>query len=427
MKFFYTLIFSLAIFSVAYADFSSTNFVLENPSTVIEGGQASSPSFQYFGSTGQLTNGQSTSTNFAQNAGFLYFPTATSPIISATAGDGQVSLSWTPATGIFANITSYQLGVSVSSGSGYAYTSVGSTLNTIKTPLTNSVPYFFKVRSYAAGILLSESAEVSATPIATIVTPPGGGGGGGGNVTPPTATHAVIFSGRSYPSSTVVLLKDAQVLTSTIAGSDANFTINIDNLSSGNYIFSVYSEDYQGNRSSLLTFPVSITTGSSTNIGGIYIAPTIATDKAQVKRGDNISIFGQSTPNSEITISIHSDPEIFKKTSSDKIGAYLQVVDSSELELGDHLTKSKAARDGQISSYSKAVSFTVGTKNLDADKTKKCPNKGDENNDCKVNLVDFSIATYWYKNKNPPVKVDLNGDGIVNLIDFSIMAFYWTG
>lgn len=53
--------------------------------------------------------------------------------------------------------------------------------------------------------------------------------------------------------------------------------------------------------------------------------------------------------------------------------------------------------------------------------------KSDINSDHKVNLVDFSIAAYWYKRSSPPESVDLNGDKIINLVDFSIMAFYWTG
>ena len=168
MKIFNALVLSLILFSVAFsfshADFTSPNFILENPVNIIGGDQVSSPSFQYFGSTGQLINGENTSTSFVQNAGFLYFPTATSPVVSATAGDNQVSLSWTSAAGILANVTSYELGTSTSSGGSYTYVSVGSVLNTIKTPLLNGTTYFFKVRSYATGLLLSESAEVSATP-----------------------------------------------------------------------------------------------------------------------------------------------------------------------------------------------------------------------------------------------------------------------
>lgn len=62
---------------------------------------------------------------------------------------------------------------------------------------------------------------------------------------------------------------------------------------------------------------------------------------------------------------------------------------------------------------------------------KKCPGKGDLNSDCSVDLMDFSIAAYWYKK---PLSAEfaeiererLNGDGRVGLADFSLMAYYWT-
>jgi hypothetical protein len=251
----------------------------------------------------------------------------------------------------------------------------------------------------------------------------GGGGGGGGYIAP--ATQAV-FSGRAYPKSTVTLLKDAQIAATTIADANANFSVTISGLSAGNYIFSVYSEDNKGIRSSLLTFPISVTAGATTNVSGIFVAPTIAVDKSEVKRGDNIAIFGQSAPQSEITISVSSDEEFFVKTGADKQGIYLYNFDTTPLEMGQHYTKSKAALDGAISSFSKAIGFAVGTRNISAE-LPRAAIKGDLNNDRRVNLVDFSIAAYWYKRANPPAAVDLNGDGKVDLIDFSIMAYYWTG
>lgn len=81
----------------------------------------------------------------------------------------------------------------------------------------------------------------------------------------------------------------------------------------------------------------------------------------------------------------------------------------------------------KFSPFSKAVSFKVGTKNVLAEKPALCPKKGDLNNDCNVNLVDFSIAAYWYKKSNPPANLDLNNDAKIDLVDFSIMAYYWNG
>ncbi len=432
----FPVILGLVFFTFASANFSSTNFELENPVTVIEGGQSSSSSFQYFSNTGQLTNGQSTSTNFAQNAGFLYFPTASSPAVSATPGSGQVVLTWTPAVGILANITSYEVGISTVSGGTFTYTAVGNVLTSTRTSLSNGTTYFFKVRSFAAGILLSESAQVSATPTAgsgTGVTWGGGGGGGGGvgvGVTgsdTTTTDTGVVFSGRAYPLSKVSILKDGQIALSTIAGPDSNFTGTLGGLSSGEYTFSVYGEDKNGIRSTPFTFQIFITSGVTTKISGIFIAPTIAVDKSEVKKGDNIVIFGQSTPTSDIVISVNSEQEFFENALSDASGVYLHTFDTSVLELGKHSTKSKALlHNGEISTFGEAVGFIVGTKNVSADNTKKNL-KCDANTDNRCNLVDFSIAAFWYKKKDPPAKVDFNNDGIVNLIDFSIMAFYWTG
>lgn len=255
----------------------------------------------------------------------------------------------------------------------------------------------------------------------------GGGGGWGGYIAPATG---VTFSGRAYPKSTITVLKDAQIAATTIADANANFSVSVTGISSGNYIFSVYSENSKGIRSSLLTFPVSVTSGATTNIGGVFIAPTIAVDKSEVKRGDNIAIFGQSVPSGEITIAVSSEEEFFGKTAADPNGAYLYNFDTTQLDIGQHFTKSKVAKEGAISSFSKAISFLVGTKNIAAELSKVL--KGDLNGDGRVNLIDFSIAAYWYK---WPISAEfavkekewLSGDGKVDLVDFSIMAFYWTG
>lgn len=74
-----TVLLTLVVFfASASADFTSTNFKLENPIVILGGGQSSSSNFTYLSSTGQLVSGQSTSASFLQNAGFLYFPVSIS-------------------------------------------------------------------------------------------------------------------------------------------------------------------------------------------------------------------------------------------------------------------------------------------------------------------------------------------------------------
>src|SRR3989344_3839986 len=281
-------------------------------------------------------------------------------------------------------------------------------------------------QGFAGGSLSCSSACEFNTSSCTSGSSGGGSGGGGGGGIIPVSSTSVVFNGRAYPGSTVTLLKDAQVAATTIAGQDAKFQMNISGLSGGNYIFSVYSEDKRGIRSSLLTFPVSVTSGTTANITGIFIAPTIVTDKSEVRRGDTIAIFGQRVPASEITISVNSEEEFFVKKITDTSGAYLINFDTSVLEIGQHQTKSKAALNGEITAFGKVIGFLVGTKNVVAP-LPQTTQKGDLNKDSGVNIVDFSIAAYWYKRSSPPASVDLNGDGKVDLVDFSIMAFYWTG
>lgn len=210
------------------------------------------------------------------------------------------------------------------------------------------------------------------------------------------------------------------------------FQISLNNLSSGNYIFSVYGEDKDGRRSSLQSFPVSVTSGATTNVSGIFVAPTIGTDKSEVRRGDNIAIFGQSAPQSNITIVVNSEEEFYASAKSDNDGVYLANFDTSPLEYGSHSTKSKSAVSNEISAFGAAAAFIVGDKNVSAQAPTRCPAKADLNSDCRVNLVDFSIAAYWYKRSLTSAfitteRVKLNGDGVITLTDFSIMAYYWTG
>jgi hypothetical protein len=275
-------------------------------------------------------------------------------------------------------------------------------------------------------IISTSTIVVSAT--VTASTPPGGGGGGGGGGGTPVNLETIVnFSGMAYPLSKVYILKDGKISAVTIADPAANFSVSLSGLTTDTYSFSVYGEDSKGRKSAVFSFPIFVTAGTTVNIGNIFLSPTIDTDKSEVKRGDNIIIFGQSAPTSEITISVHSNPEYFFKVKSNKMGAYLYNLDSSILELGQHLTKSKAALVAELSSFNVPVSFLVGNLNKLKD-GKSCGSlRGDLNCDMKVNLVDFSIMAYWYKRPNPPSNVDLNNDGNISLSDFSIMVFNWTG
>ena len=407
-------------------DFTSTHFMIEDLTPTSGGGDSSSDGFEVIGGVGQVGTEESTSESFTQRSGSFYFPVATTPVVSATAGESKVTLSWTAAVGTLATINEYEVGIASTSGGSYTFESVGNALSFVKTGLTAGTTYYFVIRANADGASLAVSAEVSAVPTSSSVTPsttPSSGGGGGGYV-PPTAVN---FSGWAYPLSKVRLLKDGQLLVSTIAGPDAKFSISLSGLSPGDHVFSIYSEDKRGNKSTSFTLPSYVTTGATTNVSGVFIVPTIDVNKTEVKRGDTITIFGQSVPESDITIVVNSDEELFVKTTSDETGAYVYNLDTSFLETGQHFTKAKAVHANLVSPFSKTVGFKVGTRTVLVAETIRALQKGDANKDSRVNINDFSVAAYWYGRTNPPSGADLDGDGKVNLKDFSIMAYYWTG
>jgi len=422
----------LAGAQAAVADtFTSSSYQMQTP-VMLPGSYGASTNFKLLGVIDIMSLASSSSSSFALRPGFLAYPFVSSPVVSATAGASQVALTWSAATGYVGwTASGYSVGKSTTSGGPYTFADVGNVLSSTQSSLTNGTTYYFVVRVLDAfSNVIATSSQVSAAPAAAAAAASsgGGGGGGGGGAIGGVGGSTIFFSGRAYPNSTVTLLKDAQVTASIVAGSDANFNLSVANISAGNYIFSVYGEDKKGNRSSLQSFPVSVTAYTNTNVTGIFVAPTIDVDKAEVRRGDNLQIFGQSAPSSDIVVMVNSSAELFVKTTSDSVGAYLYTLDTSPLELGDHTAKSKAAVKNEISSFGKSVAFAVGSTNKPKSAVLSCK-RGDINCDGKINLVDFSIMAFWYK-KTPSgtgLKADLNGDKKVDLIDFSILVFNWTG
>jgi hypothetical protein len=288
-----------------------------------------------------------------------------------------------------------------------------------------------RTRGFTSGTLLCTASCLYDT-TSCVYTPPTSSGGGGGGSNSGNNTAQVVLTGHAYPHSQVTVLKDAQVVATTIADNNASFQVLVKNLAAGTYIFSIYSEDTRGVRSALMTFPVTVTKGILDKIDSIFVAPTITGDKIQVKQGEPIVLFGQSTPISDVTIEVNSDEPHFVKTKTANDGSYLYNFDSTVLDYGQHHAKSRATNDAIISPQSNAYAFAVGDKTIFATGSTSCPKKGDLNNDCRVNLVDFSIAAFWYKKTLSAAfvvreKEHLSGDGQVSIIDFSILAFHWTG
>lgn len=259
----------------------------------------------------------------------------------------------------------------------------------------------------------------------------GGGGGSGGGGPSVVAQAGVTFSGRAYPLSSIRLLKDGQIVAITLAGPDAYFIVSISGINSGTHAFSILGVDSDGLISQSQSFSIRVSSGVTTQISGIFLAPTLAVDKEEVRQGDNLAIFGQTVPESVVIIGLASEGEIFRTTNADDDGVFLYNLDTTPFAKGDHETRAKSTKDGAISEFGYTVGFVVGDENI-LNESLGCVERGDMNGDCRVNLIDFSIAGYWYEIELSEAmrireSMQLNGDGVINLIDLSIMAFYWTG
>jgi hypothetical protein len=292
------------------------------------------------------------------------------------------------------------------------------------------VPVFLQAQSATTANPLSEEISITAVvphvPIVYPDTPPSPPG----PVNMVDTTDTAIFRGIAYPGSVISLLKNGVIVAEMPASPNGTFEIRLRNLTQGTYSFGIRAEDPDRLKSKLLSFSIYVTTGVTTVVDGIFIPPTITTDKVEVKKGDIVTFLGRSAPNAEVRLSVHSDTELLRRATSSSQGVWMYKLDSSLLELGEHEGKARSITESDLSLYSDIVQFRVTNENRIRNRVtelagfrKKC----DLNNDNRVNILDFSIMAFWYKRIGFPIKVDLSNDGKVNLTDLSILAYCWTG
>ena len=261
--------------------------------------------------------------------------------------------------------------------------------------------------------------------------PPSGGGGGGGwggGVSLSTANiDSAIFRGMAYPGSIVSLLQNGTLVTEIPSSPDGSFEIRLQNLSNGTYTFGIRADDAQGLRSSTQVITVYVTQGISTLIDGIFLAPTVTTDKIEAVYGDPIRIFGSTAPSAKVSLVVSAAVDIVKSVVADANGTWTYTMSTSILGYGAHTAKARAITSNDTSVFSDPIAFVVGRTTTNRAISLRGNRKCDINGDGRVNLLDFSIMAFWYKRTGFPSTVDLNGDNRIDLSDVSILAYCWTG
>lgn len=256
-------------------------------------------------------------------------------------------------------------------------------------------------------------------------SPPSGGGSSGGSSSGDGTT--LLIQGNGYPNSTAFLVKDGQVVVSQKTESDGTFKIRYYDLASGHYTFALYMQDPDGRRASAQAFSANVEYDATTLVSGIYLPPTISIDKIQVKQGNKLTINGYSIPNATVKVSVGPNNLWSGVATSSGSGTWSLVFDTDVFGYGDYTVSAQTITSRITTAYSKSLAFKVGLSDIYNTALESCDIPVDLNTDCRVNLIDFSIAAFWYKKSNPLAHVDLNQDGIVNIKDFSILAYYWTG
>jgi hypothetical protein len=245
------------------------------------------------------------------------------------------------------------------------------------------------------------------------------------SATPPEQPQtAITLKGIAYPSSTVTILKNGVIAAQVPADPQARFDVTVGSLLAGSYTMGVYGTDAAGLDGPTSNFTVTLTTGTTVTISGIFLGPTITADKTAIKPGETITLLGTTSPSSAVHVYVSSTVEKQFDTQSTGAGAWSRKILASDLNAGTHTARSKAVEPGgDISAFSDTVTFTV------ASTTPTGPTyiRADINQDGKVDLIDFSILLYYWNQRNPTnPRADINQDSTVNIIDFSIMLFYWT-
>lgn len=257
-----------------------------------------------------------------------------------------------------------------------------------------------------------------------------GGGGGGGSQTN-SARSLVAFEGQSMPFGVVTLRIDGEPVASTTSDQLGHFSFTAKNLSRGTYRFELFAVDPKGIQTNTVSFNTAVKDRSVLKFDTIVLSPTLASNLSTAVRGGPVSLSGYGAPNMNLLITSLDSAlaTTFYTVHTDQSGAYIYTL-TAPLSYGQLTLTTRAV--GATSTVSRPITLVVGDANVSRGNEGNCPAKADLNADCRVNLIDFSILIFWYRETisdafRTTEKAMLSGDGKADFTDFSVMMYHWTG
>lgn len=242
--------------------------------------------------------------------------------------------------------------------------------------------------------------------------------------TPPLSTNPVVkFTGIAAPNAPITIKRSAQAVKTVTADASAVFEATLVDQPTGQLTYEISAKDESGDTLAPLSFSLDLKSGTTTIISGVFLGPSIAVDKTTAKLGEQVKVFGVTAPRTKVTVTVSSPDTTTYTLDADATGTWSKNVKTTDVGVGNHVAKARAiTTDNVVSAFSASVSFAVSA--LNPAEGKK---PSDINLDGQVNLIDFSIMLFYWKQTKPAnSRADINGDGRVDIIDFSIMLFDWT-
>ena len=217
----------------------------------------------------------------------------------------------------------------------------------------------------------------------------------------------VTLIGYTSPSAFVTVQEDGNVVATFSANNSGGFNRSIGARTAGTHTYNMFATDGQNRTTLSYGFVLNLVDKTETIVSNILLPTTIDVSVAQ-----RVNVSGSATPNSQITIFIHSDP-VIETLSVGSSGNWSRNV-VARLSRGDHRVYARVTLPGGLQSInSQSLNFSINCKTADL------------NCDGRVDLGDFStLMHYWGTNNS---LADINSDGIVDLADFSTMMHYWDG
>ncbi len=218
---------------------------------------------------------------------------------------------------------------------------------------------------------------------------------------------SVTVSGFAFPFADISVLRDGVFASVGKADVQGRFSVLLSDVTPGSYVFTVVGS--RGDLRSMITFLARVVKARSVVFEDLFLPPAITA----VRNESEILVAGATIPDARLSFFSTSSPEPLGALFADIEGRF-----SFSFLSTDHIPIAAMAAVGSIESpLSPFVRAGLPTSVV----------RGDFNGDRRVNLIDFSILVFWYKQSNPPAHIDLSGDGQVTVDDVSILLFYWTG